>query len=158
MRMFQANILLAGLAVDAGDMHLGPSIWLMGMTNPMQIAKEAATINWIAPGGYTLALGLGYWDQEFQAFGETARTRAARTTEAIEVIRKLWSQERVTHNGRFFNLHDVGASIRPRNGHSLPLWLGTTADPEIQRTARLADTWMASFSYPWVELIRANEV
>jgi alkanesulfonate monooxygenase SsuD/methylene tetrahydromethanopterin reductase-like flavin-dependent oxidoreductase (luciferase family) len=158
MRMFQANILLARLAADAGDMRVGPGIWLMGMTNPVQIAEEAATLDWIAPGGYTLALGLGYRDQEFQAFGETARTRAGRTTEAIEVIRKLWSQERVTHHGRFFKLDDVGASIRPRNGHSLPLWLGATVDPAIQRAARLADTWMASFSHPWTELERANDV
>ena len=124
MRVFQANILLARLAVDAGDMRIGPSIWLMGMTNPVQTANEAATIDWIAPGGYTLALGLGYWDQEFQAFGETACTRAARTTEAIEVIRKLWSQERVTHHGRFFNIHVVGPrSVRGTATHYRYGWV-----------------------------------
>jgi alkanesulfonate monooxygenase SsuD/methylene tetrahydromethanopterin reductase-like flavin-dependent oxidoreductase (luciferase family) len=152
MRMFQANILLGRLATEAGNMRIGPGIWLMGMTNPVQIAEEAATLDWIATGGYTLALGLGYREQEFQAFGAEARHRAARATEAIEVIRKLWSEERVTHEGRFFKLTDVGASIRPRNGSSIPLWLGASVDPAIKRAARLADGWLASFSHDWAEL------
>jgi len=155
MRMFQANILLARLAAEAGDMRMGPGIWLMGMTNPVQIAEEAATLDWIAPGGYTLALGLGYRDAEFQAFGASARDRAARTVEAIEVIRRLWSEDRVTHHGRFFQLDDVGASVRPRNGSSLPLWLGASVDPAIRRAARLADGWLASFSGDWPELERS---
>ena len=152
MRMFQANILLARLAAEAGDMQMGPGVWLMGMTSPVQIAEEAATLDWIAPGGYILALGLGYRDAEFEAFGAQARHRAARTTEAIEVIRKLWSQDRVTHEGRFFKLTDVGASIRPRNGSSLPLWLGASVEPAIQRAAQIADAWLASPSHDWASL------
>lgn len=152
MRMFQANILLARLAAEAGNMRIGPGIWLMGMTNPVQIAEEAATLDWVAPGGYTLALGLGYREEEFQAFGETARTRAVRTTEAVDVIRKLWGQERVTHEGRFFKLTDVGASIRPRNGKSLPLWIGANLDPAVKRAARIGDAWLASFAHSWEAL------
>lgn len=154
MRMFQANILLARLAAEAGNMRMGPGVWLMGMTNPVQIAEEAATLDWIAPGGYILALGLGYRDAEFEAFGTSARQRVGRTVEAIEVIRRLWSEERVTHEGRHFKLTDVGASVRPRNGSSLPLWLGASAEPAIRRAARLADAWLASPSADWDHLER----
>ncbi len=158
MRMFQANILLARLAAEAGDMRMGPGIWLMGMTNPVQIAEEAATLDWIAPGGYTLALGLGYRDVEFEAFGVDPRHRAARTVEAIDLIRKLWRQDVVDHDGRFFKLKGVGASIRPRNGEACPLWLGASVDAAIERAAQLADAWLASFSHPWPELTRSFDV
>ena len=96
LRMFQANILLARLAAEAGDMRMGPGVWLMGMTNPVQIAEEAATLDWMAGGGYILALGLGYREAEFEAFGVDFRRRAARMVEAIDVIRRLWSEDRVT--------------------------------------------------------------
>lgn len=152
MRMFQANILLARLAAEAGEMRMGPGVWLMGMTNPVQIAEEAATLDWIAGGGYILAVGLGYREAEFEAFGAEARHRAARTVEAIEVIRRLWAEDRVTHDGRFFKLTDVGASIRPRNGASLPLWIGASAPPAIRRAARLGDAWLASPSADWAQL------
>lgn len=154
MRMFQTNILLARLAAEAGDMRMGPGIWLMGMTNPVQIAEEAATMDWIAPGGYVLALGLGYREEEFAAFGEERRFRAARTSEAVDLIRKLWSQDRVSHDGRFFQLNDVGASIRPRNGKSLPLWLGASVDAAIKRAARKGDAWLATFARDRAELER----
>lgn len=152
LRMFQANILLARLAAEAGDMRMGPGVWLLGMTNPVQIAEEAATLDWIAGGGYILAVGLGYRDAEFEAFGAETRHRAARMTEAIGVIRRLWSEDRVTHDGRFFKLTDVGASVRPRNGASLPLWIGASAEPAIRRAARLADAWLASPSSDWAQL------
>ena len=74
--MFQANILLVRLAADASDMRIWPGIWLKA-TKLVQIAEEVERLDSIATAGYTLALGLGCRDQEFQAFGETARTRAA---------------------------------------------------------------------------------
>lgn len=154
MRMFQPNLLLARLAAEAGDMRVGPAIWLMGMTNPVQIAEEAATMDWLAPGGYVLAIGLGYREEEFAAFGEQRRHRAARTSEAVDVIRKLWANERMSHDGRFFQLEDVGASIRPRDGAGMPLWLGASVDPAIKRAARKGDAWLATFAPDHEELLR----
>lgn len=133
-------------------MRMGPGIWLMGMTNPVQVAEEAATLDWICKGGYILAVGQGYRDQEFEAFGVERRHRASRMTEAVEVIRRLWSEDRVTHQGCHFTLTDVGASVRPRNGASLPLWIGANAEPAIRRAARIGDAWLAGPSSDWALL------
>jgi alkanesulfonate monooxygenase SsuD/methylene tetrahydromethanopterin reductase-like flavin-dependent oxidoreductase (luciferase family) len=154
LRMFQANILLARLAAEAGNMRMGPGVWLLGMTNPVQVAEESATLDWICNGGYILAVGLGYREAEFEAFGANFRQRAARMTEAIEVVRRLWSEERVSHKGQFFQLTDVGASVRPRNGSSLPLWIGASVEPAIRRAARVADAWLSSPSADWQQLER----
>ncbi len=154
LQMFQANILLARLAAEAGNMRMGPGIWLLGMTNPVQVAEESATLDWICRGGYILAVGLGYREAEFEAFGVNFSKRAARTTEAINVIRRLWSEDRISHKGQFFQLTDVGASVRPKNGSSLPLWIGASVEPAIRRAARIADAWLVSPSADWDQLER----
>ena len=93
--------LLAGIAEG---MTLGTAVMLLPMLNPVLLAEEAATIDHLTDGKFILGVGLGYRDHEFQALGIERRSRVPRFREYIEVMRRLWSEERVTFHGKFVPL------------------------------------------------------
>ena len=146
MRMFQAHTLLARLSAEAGPMRLGTAILLLSMLNPVQVAEDAATLDWMTEGGYVLAAGLGYRPEEFQALGVPMKQRVGRFEESIGLIRRLWTEERVTHHGRYFTVDDGGLSLPPRRDGGCPLWVGGAAKPALERAARIGDAWIASFT------------
>jgi alkanesulfonate monooxygenase SsuD/methylene tetrahydromethanopterin reductase-like flavin-dependent oxidoreductase (luciferase family) len=141
MGMFQPHPLLGQLVEDAAGMQIGPGVLLLGMMNPVLAAEEAATLDWLSDGNYVLGAGLGYRPEEFQAMGVDQGERALRLTEGLEVIKRLWTEDRVTHHGRYFRLDDVQASVRPKQRPRLPIWVGGSVESAVRRAARIADAW-----------------
>lgn len=141
MGMFQPHPLLGQLAEDAAGMQIGPGVLLLGMMNPVLAAEEAATLDWLSDGNYVLGAGLGYRPEEFQAMGVEQRDRVGRLVEGVEVIKRLWTEERVTHHGKHFQLDDVGASVRPKQRPRPPIWLGGDVEAAVRRAARIGDAW-----------------
>jgi alkanesulfonate monooxygenase SsuD/methylene tetrahydromethanopterin reductase-like flavin-dependent oxidoreductase (luciferase family) len=158
MQMFQPFPLIARLLAEAEGMQIGTGILLLSMLNPVLVAEEAATLDWFADGKLTLPVGIGYRPEEFQAAGVSIKQRASRTVEAIEVMRRLWTEERVTHKGRHFALDNVGASIRPKQAGAIPIWLAGSAEAAVRRAAQLADAWLPSFGPSFNELRELNAV
>ena len=141
MGMFQTIPLLGHLAEDAAGMQIGPGVLLLSMMNPVLAAEEAATIDWLSDGNYVLCAGLGYRPEEFQAMGVEMRQRVGRLSEGVEVIKRLWSEDNVTHHGKHFHLDDVTASVKPKQSPRPPIWLGGDVEPAVRRAARIADAW-----------------
>jgi alkanesulfonate monooxygenase SsuD/methylene tetrahydromethanopterin reductase-like flavin-dependent oxidoreductase (luciferase family) len=141
MGMFQTNPLLGLLVEDAAGMQIGPGVLLLGMMNPVLAAEEAATLDWLSDGNYVLGVGLGYRPEEFQAMGVAERERVGRLTEGLELIKRLWTEDSVTHHGRYFQLDDARASVRPKQSPRPPIWLGGDVEPAVRRAARIADAW-----------------
>jgi alkanesulfonate monooxygenase SsuD/methylene tetrahydromethanopterin reductase-like flavin-dependent oxidoreductase (luciferase family) len=141
MGMFQTVPMLGRLVEDAAGMQIGPGVLLLGMMNPVLAAEEAATIDWLCDGNYVLGAGLGYRPEEFQAMGVDQRERAGRLTEGIELIKRLWTEDSVTHHGRYFQLDGARASVRPKQRPRPPIWLGGDVEPAVRRAARIADAW-----------------
>ncbi len=154
MGMFQTNPLLGQLADDAAGMQIGPGVLLLSMMNPVLAAEEGATIDWLSGGNYVLAAGLGYRGEEFEAMGVDIKTRVGRLTEGLEVIKRLWSEDVVNHQGRYFQLTDARAGVRPLQQPRPPIWLGGDVEGAIRRAARLADAWLAA---PTMSFTRLNE-
>lgn len=144
MGMFQTNPLLGHLAEDAAGMQIGPGVLLLSMMNPMLAAEEAATIDWLSNGNYVLAAGLGYREEEFQAMGVNIKNRVGRLTEGLELIKRLWTEDEVSHQGRYFQLDKARAGVRPKQQPRPPIWLGGDVEPAVRRAARLADAWLAA--------------
>jgi alkanesulfonate monooxygenase SsuD/methylene tetrahydromethanopterin reductase-like flavin-dependent oxidoreductase (luciferase family) len=139
--MFQTNPLLAHLADDAAGMQIGPGVLLLSMMNPVLAAEEAATLDWLSDGNYVLCAGLGYRTEEFQAMGVEMKQRVGRLTEGLEVIKRLWSEDSVTHHGKYFHLDDAKASVQPKQKPRPPIWLGGDVEAAVRRSARIADAW-----------------
>jgi alkanesulfonate monooxygenase SsuD/methylene tetrahydromethanopterin reductase-like flavin-dependent oxidoreductase (luciferase family) len=144
LQMFQAMPLLARLASEAEGMRLGPGLLLLPLLNPVIVAEETATLDWLTNGNAIIGLGLGYRQEEFDSIGVPIKERVPRFVEAVEVIRKLWRDDVVEHRGRYHTLSKVQASIKPQQSGGPPIWMAGDSELPVKRAAKLADAWMPS--------------
>src|SRR5689334_4582839 len=99
MQMLQITPVMGYVAAHAQGMTIGPNILILPPLNPMNVAEEAATLEVLTGGNYILGVGLGYRQPEFDAFGISLSERAPRFNESIALMRRLWTEERVSHKG-----------------------------------------------------------
>ena len=144
MQMMQPMPLLARLAAEGEGMTFGTAVILLSMLNPAVVAEEAATLDWITDANFILGLGMGYRKEEFETLGVPRRERAGRLEEGIEVIRRLWTEDRVEHRGKYFTVDGLGSSIKPKRPGGPPIWLGGQVPAAVARAARIGDAWMAA--------------
>ena len=97
----QSLPVLARVAAEAGEMEIGTDVLLLALYHPVHVAELAATLDVICGGRFSLGVGLGYRDVEFDSLGIEKRTRLARFLESIELIKRLWTQDVVTFKGEF---------------------------------------------------------
>jgi probable F420-dependent oxidoreductase len=139
---------LVGLAVAAGrttKLKLGTSVMVLPGRNPALVAEEWASLDRLSGGRTLPAFGLGVVDpREQQAFGVERGDRAGWFDEALPLIRRLWTEDEVDHDGPRFSFR--GLTVRPKPVQSPPdVWLGGMAPSELRRVGRLGDGWLPSF-------------
>jgi len=126
----------------------GMSVMVLPGRNPAVVAKQLASLDRLSNGRLLPAFGLGARDAvEHQAFGVQREQRAALFDEALPLIRRLWTGERIDHDGAAFHLEGVRVLPRPVQD-PLEVWLGGVAPSELRRVARLGDGWLPSFCTP----------
>jgi probable F420-dependent oxidoreductase len=126
---------------------LGTSVSVLPGRSPALVAKEWASLDVLSNGRALPAFGLGIAHPvEQQAFGVDRPDRASIFDEALPLVRRLWSEDTVDHDGKWF--HYEGMSVLPKPAHKLDVWLGGRAPSELRRVGRLGDGWLASFSTP----------
>lgn len=140
----QSLPLLARLAGEAPGMELCLSVLLLALLNPVQTAEEVASLDVMSEGRVVFGIGIGYRDVEFEAFGVQPRDRVPRMLEALDLIKRLWTEEVVTFEGRFFRVHDATCTIRPVQKPYPPIWIAANADAAVVRTARLGLPWFVN--------------
>lgn len=142
---------IIGLSVAAGRttrLKLGTSVQVLPGRNPALLAKELASLDVLSGGRLLPAFGLGVANPaEQQAFGVARNERAAWFDEALPLVRRLWTEESVDHDGERF--HYEGLRVMPKPVQQPPdVWLGGKAPGELRRAGRLGDGWLASFATP----------
>lgn len=142
MQMLQPMPMLAYLLRDAPGMTIGTNILIMPLLNPVHVAEEAATLDLVSEGRLVLGVGLGYRDGEFEAFNVPINERTQRLAESIGLMRRLWSEDRVVHRGRFFSVDGLGVGLKPRREGGPPVWVAATVDAAVERAARIGDAWL----------------
>lgn len=145
-KMLQSMPLMGRLTAEAAGMRIGTSIMLLPMLNPVQLAEEMATLDWLTDGRMILGVGLGYIDREYAAMQAPKSMRVGRFTEAISVLRKLWTGERVSHAGKHFPLEDVQIGLPPKQDGGPPILIGAGVDAAIRRAAQIGDGWLITFA------------
>ena len=142
---------MIALAVAAGRterMKIGTSVLVLPGRNPVILAKEMATLDVLSGGRFLPAVGLGAVDPpEQRAFGVERNERGRRHDEALELMRKCWTGEVVTHRGEFYSVEEVQVLPRPTQAR-LDVWLGGIAPSELRRVGRVGDGWLPSFCSP----------
>ena len=142
LQMLQIAPMMAYLLPEARGMTIGGNILLLPLLNPVHVAEEAATLDVLSGGNFVLGAGLGYREGEFEAFGVSLKERAARFTESVALMRRLWSGERVTFAGKFYRVTDHGISLKPTRPGGPPVWVAGLVEAAVKRAARIGDAWL----------------
>lgn len=134
-------------AAHTRKLKFGPSVMVLPGRNPVLLAKELASLDRVAGGRLLPAFGLGAVNlAEHQAFGVTREERAGWFDEALPLLRRLWREDSVDHEGPRFHLQ--GVRVQPKPVGKMEVWLGGVAPSELRRTGRLGDGWLPSFCTP----------
>ena len=134
--------MLERLAAEVEGMWMGTNLVLLPLHNPVELAEVGAFLDVITGGRFMLGVGLGYRTEEFAVFKVPMAERVSRLTEGVEIIRRLWTEDRVTHHGRHWQLDDVSIHPRPLQRPRPPILVGSQVPAGIARAARIADGWL----------------
>ena len=134
--------LLTRVAAEAEGLWLGTNVTLLPLHNPVELAELGAFLDVATGGRFLFGIGLGYRPEEYAIYGIPMRQRVGRFLEAIEIIRRLWSEDNVSHAGHYWQFS--GASIRPRPLQSPhpPIIIGAQVEAAIERAAKIGDGWL----------------
>ncbi|HEX2226240.1 MAG TPA: LLM class flavin-dependent oxidoreductase [Candidatus Binatia bacterium] len=133
---------LAAIASRTTRIRLGTGVLLLPLYHPLMVAEEGAMVDMISGGRLILGVGAGYAPEEFTAFGYALKERGGRLEESATLLRRLWTEENVTHRGKYYQLENATVAPRPVQQLSPPIWFGAWAEPAIRRAARLGDGWL----------------
>jgi len=135
--------LLAWVAALTEAIELVPSVIILPLRQTALVAKQAAELDRLSEGRLRMGVGVGSSAEEFEAMGIDFSTRGARCDEQIELLRALWTRERVDFEGRFHRIPGIGLDPLPVQ-RPIPLWIGPSPGPSksvIRRIGRQADGW-----------------
>lgn len=141
-------VTLAAVAARTSSLLLGTNVTPVPRRRPHVLAHQVATLDVLSGGRVIFGAGIGGIVSEFEAFGEDgdARARAERLDEGLDVLRGLWSGERVEHRGPHFTVDGVQLAPRPVQ-RQLPIWIGGNSVRALRRAARF-DGWAADTTNP----------
>jgi probable F420-dependent oxidoreductase len=140
--IFDAVTVLAAFAARTKRLLLGSAVLLLPLRHPTVLAKEVASLDIISNGRIILGVGVGgEFAREFVACGVPLNERGPRTNEAIQVMRRLWNESHVNHEGRFFHLEDATMEPKPVQRPGPPIWIAGRSEAAMKRAARLGDAY-----------------
>ncbi len=126
-------------------LKFGNAVLCQSFRNPALLAKMAATLQFMSGGRFILGLGAGWHVEEYKAYGyefPSASVRVGQLEEAIQIIRKLWSAETTTFDGKYYQVRE--ARCEPRPSPAPPIMVGAFKPKMLQLTANYADWWNVS--------------
>jgi probable F420-dependent oxidoreductase len=125
-------------------LRLGCAVFVSTLHSPVHLARSMSTLDQLSGGRVDVGIGTGGGQQQFAAFGISAERYAARFTEGIAVMKALWTEQRASFNGEFWQLTDVGMEPKPVQKPHPPVWIGAVANRALRRAARLGDGFFGS--------------
>ncbi len=155
--MLDVTVALATMAARTERILLGPLVLVFPYRHPVQLAKAFASLDAASGGRVVLGAGLGWNAREFEVLGLPMAGRGARFEEALEVVRRLWTGEPVTHHGENWRFSDVRIVPPPARPGGPPVWLASFSPGQaldwkeelppaslrqLDRVGRLADGWV----------------
>ncbi len=142
-------VFLSAFAARTTRIVLGTSVLLLPLRHPTVVAKSVSILDHLSNGRIVLGVGVGgEFAEEFEACGVPLKERGARADEALEVLRRLWTEESVTHEGRFYPFRDANMLPRPVQPGGPAIWVGGRSDAALQRTARFGRAWLSYLQSP----------
>lgn len=147
--IFEAVTTLSFLAGSTGRIRLGISALVLPQRNPVEIAKELATLDVLSGGRVILAAGIGWSSGEYLNLGYNFHDRGKRMDEALKVLRTLWrGNKTATYHGKYYNFDQVAFEPQPIQAGGPPLWVAGDSAAALKRAIYYADGWHPHMNSP----------
>jgi probable F420-dependent oxidoreductase len=132
---------VAGMATER--IKVATAVLVLPHRNPVLVAKQLASIDFLTGGRVMLGAGAGWMEEEITMLGQPFAERGAWCTEAIDLMRAMWADEPASFKGKYFDIPDVGFQPKPVNKH-IPILIGGTSGPALRRAVKQGDGWLPS--------------
>lgn len=137
---FHEPLVLFGYLAGITSLEMVTCIIILPQRQTALVAKQAAEVDLLTNGRLRLGVGLGWNAVEYEALGKEFTNRGARVDEQIGLLRRLWTEPTVTHEGVFERVTGAGLAPLPVQ-RPIPIWLGAQSPRAYERVGRLADGW-----------------
>jgi len=137
---FHEPLVFYGFLAAITQLELVTGIIVAPQRQTALLAKQAAEVDILSDGRFRLGLGVGWNRVEYEALGQDFSTRGRRLEEQIGLLRRLWTERSVTHEGTFDRIMGAGLAPPPVQ-RPIPIWLGGMSAAGYRRMGRLADGW-----------------
>lgn len=139
---FEQLTLMSFIAAKTETLRLVTSVMIVPHRNPVVTAKMLATIDVLSRGRVTVGVGVGWLREEFEALSAPDfKKRGAVTNEYLEIFKKLWTEDPVSHDGEFYQFNEIRCMPHPVQDPHPPIWIGGHSKPALRRAARYANGW-----------------
>ena len=145
---FDPACILTYAAAVTTRIRLGVAVVVLPIHHPAFIAHQFATLDWISGGRAILGLGMGR-DHHFEQFEIPMKERVRRLREGLGVMKAIWTQPKVDHEGEFWHMHGHEMKLKPVQKPHLPVWFGGDHPNAVRRAAQLADGWISAGAASW---------
>lgn len=146
--VYEPGAYLSFVAAQTTRIRLGTFVYLLGIRHPFVGARAFATLDVLSGGRAEVGVGAGWMTTEWEAVGLDPATRGRRLDEAIEVCKRLWTEEVIEHHGEFFDFAPVMFEPKPVQHPHPPIVVGGESDRALRRAARLGDGWIGMSHTP----------
>jgi probable F420-dependent oxidoreductase len=139
--LLEPIVTLTYLAARTTTVRLGTAMLLLPQRNPVYVAKEVSTLDWLSGGRVDLGVGVGWLKEEFEALNTPWERRGRRTDEYLEVLRTLWTDDVSAFKGETFELPPCEMFPKPLQDPHPPIHIGGETPAALRRAARHAQGW-----------------
>ena len=140
-RYWEPFTVLSYLAGLTTRVTLGTSVVIAPMHNPFELAKQVAEVDQLSRGRFVFGIGVGWFEEEFEVLGQDFHNRGARTDEALNLMKALWSDDPVSFQGRYYQVDNAHFGPKPVQRPSPPIWVAGASKAALRRAARFGDAW-----------------
>lgn len=137
-------VALTYAAAVTRTIRLATGISLVAEHNPVVLAKQISSLDYLSGGRFALGIGIGWSAEEFEAVGVPFERRAQRTCEYLEAMRALWRDERASFAGEFVRFNGARMNPKPISKDQLPVYFGGESMPALRRVAKYGAGWLGS--------------
>lgn len=136
-------IALSAIAASTKTIRLGTGVNIVSQVNPLLLAKQAASLDFVSNGRFMLGAGIGWLEEEFNAMGVPFARRGARFDDYMVAMKKVWAGDVVEHQSDFINWSGFQSYPKPIQKSGVPVIIGGSKGKIFERIALHGDGWFA---------------